>query len=27
LREVFGKEIILKGLADRDLGRALSRAF
>lgn len=27
LREVFGKEIILKGLADRELGRALSRAF
>ncbi|ADC64615.1 HEPN domain protein [Ferroglobus placidus DSM 10642] len=27
LREVFGKEIILKGLADRELGRVLSRAF
>ena len=27
LREVFGKEIILRGLADRELGRALSRAF
>ncbi len=27
LREVFGKEIILRGLVDRDLGRALSRVF
>ena len=27
LREVFGKEIILKGLVDKELGRVLSRAF
>jgi len=27
LREVFGKEIILKGLVGKELGRALTRAF
>ena len=27
LREVFGKEIILKGFVDKELGRVFSRAF
>lgn len=27
LRELFGKEIILKGLIEKDLGRDLTRAF
>jgi len=27
LREVFGREIILKGLADKEFGKTLSRAF